>query len=267
MNRPDARDRVVDAAVSQLHQRGLTVALDGISLEEAIADSGVARATAYRRWPNRAQFTQEVLTRAVRSVRLEPETPAQRDSIRQLVEARSQEVSTEAGLRTILVEVLRIATDADYQRLSASQQWRDYLALRVTCEGIADQQLREALISELQAVQRGFLQHRARIYAQIPRLFGHRIATPLHDEEEGFALVAELTGALMSGLILGHTGSQPLRTFRAQAFGSAVEAEWTTASYALTGALLTHLERDPGIDPDPQQLLVHLDGVSGQWAS
>lgn len=64
--RADAAARVVDAAVAQVRRRGVSVALDRIGLEEAIAASGVARATAYRRWPSRQEFLREVLVQVVR---------------------------------------------------------------------------------------------------------------------------------------------------------------------------------------------------------
>lgn len=263
MTRPDPRDRVVDAAVSRLHQRGLTVALDGISLEEAIADSGVARATAYRRWPNRAEFTREVLIRTVRSVRLEPEQQEDLGRIRELIRNGEEDLGSELGRRRMLVEALRIATAADHQRLSVSGQWRDYLALRVTCEGIPDEELRSALTLELREVEREFVQHRADVYARIPRLFGYRLWTPL-SEDAGFALVAEITGALMTGLILHAAAGEPPRTFRARAFGSDLEAEWTTPSYALTATLMTHLEKEPDLKLDPELLVAHLDSMASE---
>lgn len=244
MTRQDARDRVVDAAVARLHQRGVSVALDGISLEEAIADSGVSRATAYRRWPSRVEFLREVLVRTVRAVRLEPETAQDLDAIRAVVQDRSEELDTEAGRRTVVIESLRIATQADHRRLAASRQWRDYLALRVTCDGLADEQLRQVLSVELAAAESAFVRHRAEVYARIPEVLGYRLTTPVPGEE-GFVLMAEAMGALMTGLILHQSTAAQPATFTARAFGSQVDAEWTTASYALTAMFLTYLQPDP----------------------
>lgn len=240
MARPDPRDRIVDAAVARLHERGLTVALDGISLEEAIADSGVPRATAYRRWPNRAEFTRAVLIRAVRSARLEPESPDDAQ-FQSLLDEQHGTLETDAERRTALVETLRQATDADHRRLAASGAWRDYLALRVTCNGLPDDELRHTLSHELREVEREFAGRRDRLYAQVPQRFGYRFVTPL-DEEDGFTLIAEIAGSLMTGLVLDTDATDPPTTFRAAAFGSDIEAEWTTASYALTATLLAHLE-------------------------
>lgn len=257
MTRPDARDRILDAAVDRLRQRGLTVALDGISLEDAIADSGVSRATAYRRWPNRAEFMRAVLVRMVRSIQLEPESEEDLTAIRTAIDERAGRLDTESGRRTAIVEGFRIATAADHRRLTGSRQWRDYLALRITCGGLPDRELQATLLEELRAAERSFVERRASVYAQVPQALGYRLTPPLSGEA-GFTLMAQTTGALMSGLILS-AADDPESTFRARAFGSEVEAEWTTASYALTAALLSFLEPDPAAAWDPQRALALLD--------
>src|SRR5690625_408622 len=244
MTRQDARDRVVDAAVARLHQRGVSVALDGISLEEAITDSGVSRATAYRRWPNRTEFLREVLVRTVRAVRLEPETREDLEAIRAVVRDQADHLDTEAGRRTVVIESLRIATQADHRRLATSRQWRDYLALRVTCEGLPDAELRQSLTQELAAAESAFVRHRAEVYSRIPEVLGYRLTTPVPGDE-GFVLMAEVMGALMTGLILHQSTAAQPATFTARAFGSQVAAQWTTASYALTAMFLTYLQPDP----------------------
>lgn len=252
-SRPDAGDRIVDAAVAHLYGRGVTVALDGISLEEAIAASGVSRATAYRRWPNRTEFLREVLVRVVRAARLEPEGREELGEIRELVEEQRERLATEAGRRTLAVESLRIAVDADFRRLSSSREWRNYLALRATCDGLPDGELRGTVTGELRAAERAFARHRASVYAQLPQLLGYRLVPPLTGEF-GFTVMAETMGALMTGLVVRAAIGEETPPFRARGFGSSVESEWTTASYSLVAALLTYLEPDPTVDWDDERI-------------
>src|SRR5690625_582742 len=194
MTRQDARDRVVDAAVARLHQRGDSVALDGISLEEAITDSGVSRASGYGRWPNRTEVLREVLVRTVRAVRLEPETSEDLEAIRAVVRDQADHLDTEAGRRTVVIESLRIATQADHRRLATSRQWRDYLALRVTCEGLPEAELRQSLAQELAAAGSAFVGHRAAVYSRTPQVPGSRLATPAHSVEWRVTLAGQLGG-------------------------------------------------------------------------
>lgn len=261
MTRPDARDRVVDAAVSALRTRGITVGLEGISLEQAIADSGVSRATAYRRWPNRQEFTREVLIRVVHAARLEPESGPEIEQIRALLHERREELATQAGRRTAIVEALRISTAADHERLASSQEWRDYLALRLTCNGLTDPDLRSSLTKELRETEEGFVRHRARVYARLPSLIGYRLRIPL-PEQEALTLLAETMGALMTGLVLDASTGVQRPAFTARALDSDIEAEWTPASYALTASLLAQMEPDPQAEWDVDEALAELDELA-----
>jgi AcrR family transcriptional regulator len=252
-SRPTAGDRIVDAAVAGIRERGISVGLEGISLEEAIATSGVSRATAYRHWPNRTEFLRAVLVRVVHEARLEPEGLDDLDVIRAFVGARRDQLATDAGRRSIVVECLRIAAEADFRRLATSREWRDYLALRATCSSLPDSELRTTVTAELAAAERAFATHRAAVYSRLPRLLGYRLVPPLTDDV-GFEVMAEAMGALMTGLVVRTAVAEDTKYFRGQAFGSSVESDWTSTSYALVAALLSYLEPDASIEWNPERV-------------
>lgn len=245
--RSTAGDRVVQAAIRRIHERGVSVGLDGISLEDAIASSGVSRATAYRHWPSRADFLRAVLVQIVRETRLEPEGIEEIDAIRAFVTDRREDASTDAGRRTIVVESLRIAVDADFRRLASSREWTDYLALRATCTSLPQGELRETVTSEIAAAERGFLMHRASVYSRLPQLLGYRLVPPLAGQS-GFEVMADAMGALMTGLVVRASVAPDRTPFRAKAFGSSLAAEWTRTSYALVASFLSFLEPDPELE-------------------
>lgn len=248
MSRPRSKpsDRIVDAAIARIRERGITVGLDGISLEEAIAASGVSRATAYRHWPSRTEFLREVLVRVVRDAHLEPEGTEEVDTIRAFVAARRDDLATSAGRRTLVVEVLRISLEADFRRLAASREWRDYLALRATCSSLPEGDLRTTVTAELAAAERSFVAHRAAVYSRLPMLLGYRLIAPLADGV-GFDVMSEAMGALMTGLVVRASVAEETASFRARAFGSSLESRWTSTTYALVAAVLSYLEPDPSI--------------------
>jgi AcrR family transcriptional regulator len=239
-------DKVIDAAVTRLRERGITVGLDGISLEEAIAASGVARATAYRHWPSRAAFLREVLLRIVRETRLIPEGPEETGALREFISAHQGEFATEAGRRTLVVEGLRIAFEADFQRLATSREWRDYLALRATCGSLSDSGLRAAVTAELAAAESSFAAHRAAVYSRLPELLGYRLTAPLAGAA-GFELMSQAMGALMTGLVVRASANEESASFQARAFGSSLESGWTGTTYALVATMLSYLEPDPSV--------------------
>ncbi|WP_315096037.1 TetR/AcrR family transcriptional regulator [uncultured Cellulomonas sp.] len=248
MSQPRQRtaDRIVDAAVQLIRQRGLTVGLDHISLEEAITTSGVSRATAYRHWPTKADFLRQVLLRVVRDAELEPESDADIAAIRDLVAAHREVLSSPEGRRTLVVESLRVATEGDFGRIAGSTAWRDHLALRATCAGLPPGELRDAVAAELAASERAFTDRRARVYARLPAVVGYRLV-PWLDPETGFTLMAEATGALMSGLV-GRAAIVPTRPpVLMRALGSSTESAWTTESYAVVATVLSYLEPDPDV--------------------
>jgi AcrR family transcriptional regulator len=251
--RPTAGDRIVEAAIARIHERGISVGLDGISLEEAIAASGVSRATAYRHWPSRTEFLRNVLVRVVRNAHLEPEGTEEIDAIRAFVRARRRQIGTDAGRRTIVVECLRIAADADFRRLAASREWRDYLALTATCSSLPEGDLRTTVTAELAAAERSFVTHRATVYSRLAQLLGYRLVPPLTGQP-GFEVMAEAMGTLMTGLVVRATVARDTASLRARAFGSSVAAEWTSTSYILVAALLSYLEPDPRIEWDAERV-------------
>lgn len=249
---PTAGDRVVQAAIRRIHEQGVSVGLDGISLEDAIASSGVSRATAYRHWPSRADFLQAVLVQIVRETHLEPEGSEEIDAILALFKDRREEAATDAGRRTIVVESLRVAMDADYRRLASSREWTDYLALRATCTSLPQGELRETITREIAAAERGFVMHRALVYSRLPELMGYRLVPPLMGQS-GFEVMADAMGALMTGLVVRASVTPDTTAFRASAFGSSVAADWTRTSYALVAAFLSFLEPDPEIEWTPDR--------------
>ena len=260
MNSPRRKpaDRIVDAAIARVRERGIMVGLDGISLEEAIAASGVARATAYRHWPSRAAFLREVLVRVVRDTRLEPEGTEEIDALREFVSAHQGEFATQAGRRTLVVEGLRIAVEADFQRFATSREWRDYLALRATCGSLPDSDLRAALTAELAAAERSFVAQRAAVYGRLPQLLGYRLTTPLAGGA-GFELMSQAMGALLMGLVVRASVNEDSLSFQARAFGSSMESSWTSATYALVAAMLSYLEPDSSVHWTPTRLAASID--------
>ncbi|WP_030915789.1 TetR/AcrR family transcriptional regulator [Streptosporangium amethystogenes] len=248
MNSPRRKpsDRIIDAAITRVRERGITVGLDGISLEEAIAASGVARATAYRHWPSRAGFLREVLVRVVRDTRLEPEGTEEIDALRGFISAHRDGAATEAGRRTLVVEGLRIAVEADFQRFATSREWRDYLALRATCSSLPDSDLRTVVTAELAAAEHSFVAQRAAVYSRLPKLLGYRLTTPLADDA-GFELMSQAMGALLMGFVVRASVNEESPSFQARAFGSSLESRWTSTTYALVAAMLSYLEPDPSV--------------------
>lgn len=250
-----ARDVLVRTAVDQIRRQGLTVGLDHISLEQVIKQSSISRATAYRHWPSKLEFLAEVLVTTVKSTRLEGETEEEVDDLLQLVGARMPELSTAQGWRDLVVEALRRATDADFRRILASPDWRTYLALHATCQGLPAGELREEVSTALAQTEARFTAHRAQVYARLPLVLGYRLVPPL-EPPDGFVVMADAAGAMMTGLVTSALSradaAGPIRRMRA--YGSSREADWSRESLHLVGVILSHIEPDPDVAWDAARL-------------
>ncbi|MGC3995950.1 MAG: hypothetical protein QM779_17850 [Propionicimonas sp.] len=254
MGQPTPRERVIAAALAQVTAGGLAVSLDHISLEEVISASGVSRATAYRIWANKQAFLADVMVAAVRATTLEVDSPREVAHILDLV-ARNPDLATDPGRRRhVVVDGLRVSVQADIERMVASPRWATYLALSATGRGLPDGDLRAEVTGALAHAEQQFSAHRVSVYARLPRLLGYRLVPPL-DAANGFEVMAEAAGALMTGFVVKIASRPSLLTgtFPLAAFG-ADELEWTVPGFALTGLLLSYLEPDPEIVWDEAQV-------------
>lgn len=256
-----AGDRVLAAALGLVRERGLSVGLDRISLEEAVAAAGVSRATAYRRWPSKDDFLRDVLLDVVRAARVEPEDDDDLAALHALAAAHRATLGTPAGWRTFVVECFRVTAETDLRRLAASREWRDHLALRATCSGLPAGELRDTVHAALAEAEHRSAVRRAEVYVRVPGLLGYRLV-PWLDPATGFVRMAEAMGALMSGLVAraGVVDARP--PTRMRAFGSTLDADWSVEGYALVALLLSYLEPDPDVRWDDAHATAALARVS-----
>lgn len=251
------RERLVGVAVARILREGMTVSLEHLSLEKVIAEAGVSRATAYRHWPNKADFLREVLVTAVRGTGLVGETPDELAELARLLSVSEDRLDTAQGRRDFVVEALRITAQADYDRIRRSPQWQTYLAITATCRGLPPGALRDDVQAALAQAEERFVAHRAAVYARMPGLLGYRLVPPL-TEPEGFRVMASAAGALMTGLVVTATSRRDDAgdangaasgegTLRLAPFGSTRAADWSLPALHLVTVFLAHLEPDPEV--------------------
>lgn len=246
---------MIATAIEQIQREGMSVSLEHLSLERIIKASGVSRATAYRHWPTKTDFLAEVLVAVMRSTRLEGETQEEVANLREFLEAERAASHTEQGRRDLVVEGFRRSVDADFRKVLGSPQWRTYLALGATCRGLPEGQLRTEVETALAQAERTFTAHRAQVYARLPVLLGYRLVPPLAGDT-GFTLMAEATGAMMTGLVVRALARPELvtQTLATAPYGSSRVADWTQPQLHLVGVILGHLEPDPDVAWDESYL-------------
>lgn len=267
----DTRDRMLTAALALLAERGVTVGLDGLLLEDVIRRADVSRTSAYRRWPTRDAFLADVLLEVARGVEDPTIGPRVVAEARAALRGSEMDPSSAQGRRDLLVELLRLMFRADLAGVVGSPRLTAYLVLRAAFAGVPDPDLRDALGRELRrAEQRTVARGAAVVAAALPTL-GLRLVHPLTGPE-GCRTVARAVSATTTGFAVAALADPDLvaATTPLAPFGTTRTADWSVPVLTLTGLVLNHLEPDPAGPPlDPAAVSRALQSLvdAGQTAA
>jgi AcrR family transcriptional regulator len=132
----EIRQRMLDAGRELALEAGAALTIEHLRLEEVIQRARVPRSSAYRLWPYKDDYIDDLLRYLAgagswfsdRPV-MTPETTA---VAWQLVDDNRALLATPEGRRALLCEVVRITTERNYRMLSQSPQWRLHMALMAT---------------------------------------------------------------------------------------------------------------------------------------
>lgn len=248
MSDRETEQRMLDTAMALVHARGISTGLESISFDEVIRGAEVSRTSAYRRWPKRDLFYNEVLLALASGATLPTPGMNVLKSAAQLVLDYADRLNNPQAHRDLLVELLRISIHADYKIVSTSPEWHTYRLLLASYEGIADREVRAAVTEALMAAEQRALEARARVYAEFSALLGYRLRAPLSGPD-GFDFMSRAAGASMTGaLARASLGDQSVETPRSmRAFETTITTEWIPVVYMVTATVLSYIEPDPGI--------------------
>lgn len=255
MSDRETEQRMLASAIELVHQQGISTGLESLAFDEVVRRAGVSRTSAYRRWSSRDRFYGDVLVELARGATLPTGSAALGKATVATVLAFADRFADPQAHRDLVVELLRVSIQADYDLVSTSPQWRTYRLLLAGYEGIADQVVRAAVTEALAASEQRARELRARVYAEFTALLGYRLIRPFAGPD-GFEFMSRAAGATMRGVLslasLGDAAINTPRTMRA--FGASTATEWTPAVYLVTATVLSYLEPDPGVTWDRQRI-------------
>ena len=256
---------MLDAALRMIAERGLTVSLDHLSLEEVIHAAGVARTSVYRRWPYKDLFFSDLLVELASAAGLGRGYGTMPTAILAHLRAhrtRPADVAPEQDRRDFLVELLRAVGAADLTEVAASQHWRTYLALHATHLSLDDGELRDRIGVALTRSEQRLSDSRAEVYRRLVPLVGYRLVDG-RGLQQGYADLSLAVGALATGLaVRTFADPEPTRArHRLAPFGTTREAEWSDAGLAAVRLVLSHLEPDPAVPWSPSRIDLLIEAV------
>jgi AcrR family transcriptional regulator len=199
----EVRRRMIAQGLRVVCERGLTVGLDDIRIEDLIAAAGVPRSSVWRLWATKAHYVTDLLVAAADPDAPDlfhaPLDPATVGGTHALLASFEDHLSTPAERRAALTEVTRTIARRHYEMVAGSPLWRTYLALLATLPAMTDPTTREQLVPQLYAAEReSFLADAAAFYAEVLPRLGVRLRDPSYT----WLHLAVSTAALVEGLAL-----------------------------------------------------------------
>ncbi|TXG90998.1 TetR/AcrR family transcriptional regulator [Rhodococcus rhodnii] len=194
----ETQRRMLQAGFDVVAERGLSLSLEHVSMEELIDRAGVSRTSSYRRWPSKDLFAEELVLAIARATELGSEIPGLAEALASLDPRFLAVLDTAQGRHDLLVEVLRIVIEVDFLAMVDSSGWRTYSTLSVAHLGLRDDALRVRVAEALAETERRFTRSRAEAFERLMALVGYRLAegTP-----GGWYQVSTALGALTNGML------------------------------------------------------------------
>ncbi len=247
--------RMVQAGVSMVNQAGLTVSIEHLSFEDVIREAKVSRSTVYRRWPYKDLFFSDLLKELANAAT--PAALAGEAAGLAVVKAVFLEhldwLATADRRRSLLLELIRVGAQHDFDTMRGSIEWRTYLALHATFQGVVDEALRADLQAGLALSEASFIRRIAASWERLSRLLGYRLRPEL-------GLTYETIAALLSADLRGHVlmalagPDLATRMIEARPEGADGVAAWSAPAVAAASIATACFEPDPTITWDEERI-------------
>lgn len=208
LSREQVRTRLLDAGLEAVRTGGLRVGVSHLPLEDLIRSAGVPRSTAYRIWPSRQDYFDELLTRIpdrLLSNRLDE--PALQVGASFLHQNTDEQAGPEQR-RATLVASVAVAIEANYENTFASRHWRNFIALAGTVESHEDP-ARSVLHDALRKRQQHFVENMAKYYRHTLTQAGLRVR-PVYGD--AYTALASAISAYIEGLCVARIADPALVT-------------------------------------------------------
>lgn len=261
----EVRRRMLEAGRELAIEAGAALTIEHLRVEEIIQRARVPRSSAYRMWPYREEYIDDLLCYLAgagnwfndRPV-FDPETFT---VLKQVVEDNRELISQPGGRRAVLCEIVRLTVAQNYAALTESGTWRLHMALSATLGSTRSGEARQKIAAALEESQRVSRDSLVAVFGFLAQELGLRMRDPAATIEH-----MQLAGGLL-------VQSVALRNVQVQAAADGDDsgeaavvdallnaplpgpglhgqpAEWTLAAFAYMGVVDAFIELDPDFTP------------------
>jgi hypothetical protein len=261
----EVRRRMLEAGRDLAIESGAALTIEHLRVEEVIQRARVPRSSAYRMWPYREDYIDDLLCYLAgvgnwfndRPV-FDPETFT---VLKQVVEDNRELISQPGGRRAVLCEVVRLTVAQNYSALTDSSLWRLHMALSATLGSTRSGEARQKIAAALEEAQRVSRESLVAVFGFLAGELGLRMRDPAatieHMQLAGGLLVQSV--ALRNVQVRAAAGGGDCgEAARVDALLNAPlpgpglngqPAEWTLAAFAYMGVVDAFIELDPDFIP------------------
>jgi AcrR family transcriptional regulator len=273
----EVRERMLQAALELTEELGaLTVTLD-LGMEDVIRRADVPRSAAYRLWPYRGDFIDDVIAKLASDDGLGLAIAEERslgEAARELTD-RANELASPEGRRALTLDLVRRFVRQNVHELGSAPGWNTYVALIAGANFMPEKRTAQRVAIELQRNDRAFLRRMQDYYEGVGKLLGLRPRASLTWRH--FAIAA---AAGLEGLVLRRSMIDPAKDvareklvdeddwtldefinapIMATPSGSDVAEEWYLPALTFLAVLDAFTEDDPDWSPDGLAALLGLE--------
>ena len=261
----EVRRRMLEAGRELAIEAGAALTIEHLRVEEIIQRARVPRSSAYRMWPYREEYIDDLLCYLAgagnwfndRPV-FDPETFT---VLKQVVEDNRELIGSAEGRRAVLCEIVRLTVAQNYAALTESGTWRLHMALSATLGSTRTGEARQKIAAALEESQRVSRDSLVAVFGFLAGELGlrmrHPAATIEHMQLAGGLLVQSV--ALRNVQVRAAAGDDDSgeaalvdTLLNVPLPGPGLHgrpAEWTLAAYAYMGVVDAFIELDPDFTP------------------
>jgi hypothetical protein len=261
----EVRRRMLEAGRDLAIEAGAALTIEHLRVEEIIQRARVPRSSAYRMWPYREEYIDDLLCYLAGAGNWFNERPVFDPEtftvLKQIVEDNRELISQPGGRRALLCEVVRLTVAQNYAALTESGTWRLHMALSATLGSTRSGEARQKIAAALEESQRVSRESLVAVFRFLAAELGLRMRDPAatieHMQLAGGLLVQSvaLRNVQVRAAADGDNSGEAARVdtlLNAPLPGPGLNgepADWTLAAFAYMGVVDAFIELDPDFTP------------------
>ena len=180
----EVRQRMLDAGRELALEAGAALTIEHLRLEEVIQRARVPRSSAYRLWPYREDYADDLLCYLADEGSWFSERPMHHPEtfaiVKQVLADNTELLGTLDGRRALFCEIVRLTADRNYAALTESAPWRLHMALVATLGSTRSGEARRRVAAALENAQQRSRESVVAVLGYLCATLGVRLRDPAY---------------------------------------------------------------------------------------